>query len=511
MSYTLTTDWDSIQERNIDPHSPRTSENHNKLLKVMSKHKAYISGLNLSFIHDTTNNRIVGQITEGIVILNYMCIEFKEKPTFILFECPINEQDFYIVVEYNYSVTLPNPFATIKVIPTSTYNPDVHLRLYFLHVDNWDNIPTELEFKNWISTTSNFKDYRYEAESLPEWAVNSFLLKRGDEILGVVLTPDPTLDMQVANKKYVDSKLVNINLDNYVKKDGDMMLGSLTLFEHPDTSSYQPLVSKKAATKGYVDYWVNHMITALGEEFASGPYLPIAGGVLTGDLILNRDPISNLQAATKQYVDDNISSVLEDVNELETTVGDLSFLPLAGGIMEGYINLHADPIYPPHAATKQYVDDTLENGLSTKSDIGHTHIISHVTSLQDVLNGKSDVSHTHDSRYYTESEIDTMLAGLSGTYLRDTGHYYSTNGYQKFSNGFILQWGYVSVPGDSYTNVTFPMAFPNNCLSGQASHTGGGGYVTDAIAGFQRLDRTKCRIHNGLPWTATLSWFAIGY
>ena len=31
--------------------------------------------------------------------------------------------------------------------------------------------------------------------------------------------------------------------------------------------------------------------------------LPISGGTMTGNLILNGDPTNNLQAATKQYVD----------------------------------------------------------------------------------------------------------------------------------------------------------------------------------------------------------------
>ena len=34
-------------------------------------------------------------------------------------------------------------------------------------------------------------------------------------------------------------------------------------------------------------------------------YLPLLGGTMLGDLLLNRDPVSSLQAATKQYVDKN--------------------------------------------------------------------------------------------------------------------------------------------------------------------------------------------------------------
>ena len=36
----------------------------------------------------------------------------------------------------------------------------------------------------------------------------------------------------------------------------------------------------------------------------------------------------------------------------------------------------------------------------------------------------------------------------------------STNGYQKFPGGFIIQWGYANSG-----NITFPIAFPNSCAS----------------------------------------------
>jgi hypothetical protein len=55
--------------------------------------------------------------------------------------------------------------------------------------------------------------------------------------------------------------------------------------------------------------------------------------------------------------------------------------------------------------------NTLQSNINTKANSSHTHTIANVTSLQTTLNGKSNTSHTHDSRYYTESEIDTKLNG----------------------------------------------------------------------------------------------------
>jgi hypothetical protein len=74
----------------------------------------------------------------------------------------------------------------------------------------------------------------------------------------------------------------------------------------------------------------------------NGPYLPIAGGTLTGALVLAADPGAALGAATKQYVDGKVTAA--------------PFLPLAGGTMTGLVTLSGPPTIPLHAATKAYVD-----------------------------------------------------------------------------------------------------------------------------------------------------------
>lgn len=60
-------------------------------------------------------------------------------------------------------------------------------------------------------------------------------------------------------------------------------------------------------------------------------YLPLSGGTMTGDLLLNRDPVSSLQAVTKQYVDKSlIKNVNSDIvtfsNEIDENVYSLEFL-----------------------------------------------------------------------------------------------------------------------------------------------------------------------------------------
>lgn len=73
--------------------------------------------------------------------------------------------------------------------------------------------------------------------------------------------------------------------------------------------------------------------------------VPLAGGTMTGPLILSGDPAAGapLGAATKQYVD--------------ARVGGTGFLPLTGGTLTGALNLAApNPTVATQATHKAYVD-----------------------------------------------------------------------------------------------------------------------------------------------------------
>ena len=73
-------------------------------------------------------------------------------------------------------------------------------------------------------------------------------------------------------------------------------------------------------------------------------FVRLSGDTMTGYLALNANPVNNLHAATKQYVD--------------------NFVPIAGGTMTGYLTLNANPVNNLHAATKQYVDGIYINPMS---------------------------------------------------------------------------------------------------------------------------------------------------
>ena len=90
-------------------------------------------------------------------------------------------------------------------------------------------------------------------------------------------------------------------------------------------------VAMQSVSKSYVDDAVSS---------ASGNYLSLAGGAMSGSLLLNGDPLTGNQAATKHYADSLAAAEL----------------PLAGGTLSGSLFLSGDPTTATQAATKHYAD-----------------------------------------------------------------------------------------------------------------------------------------------------------
>lgn len=101
---------------------------------------------------------------------------------------------------------------------------------------------------------------------------------------------------------------------------------------------------KLKADQTYVDSNFSSIRTSIGSLTGTPEYvdkiLLKSGGTMTGDLMLNKNPQSDMQASTKKYVDDKVSESV----------------PLSGGTMTGKLNLSGDPTEDKQAATKHYVD-----------------------------------------------------------------------------------------------------------------------------------------------------------
>jgi len=120
-------------------------------------------------------------------------------------------------------------------------------------------------------------------ENLNLSTLGSFYDARGQQIKNLA-TPTNTTD--ATTKAYVDAAVATFSTGSgYVQKAGDTMTGALTLAANPTTNL-------QAATKQYVD----------------AGFVQKAGDTMTGSLTLAADPTTNLQAATKQYVDTGLAS-----------------------------------------------------------------------------------------------------------------------------------------------------------------------------------------------------------
>ncbi len=174
-----------------------------------------------------------------------------------------------------------------------------------------------------------------------------------------------------------------------VNKAGDTMTGTLVLNANPAA----PL---EAATKQYVDATVaagsvlsfngrTGAVTLTSTDVTTAlAYTPVnrAGDAMTGMLLLSGAPTLNLHAATKQYVDNAVGSILIGtvtsfntrsgaiiLNSTDVTTA-LTYTPVnkAGDTITGFLSLANEPTLASHAATKQYVDNSI-TGLDFKQSV----------------------------------------------------------------------------------------------------------------------------------------------
>jgi len=389
MAYQITLDWNAIQERNIDPFSPVDSDNHNKLLKILGNDKSYIAGFDISFERDSTNNKMIAHLSKGICVISHVVIEMLQPSTIELFQAPITERTIHVVVDYKYQKIQPVPVASIKSIRMEEYDASRHLILYTYRVDNWSIVPLNNVWEDWIEDTANTEDGRVSEDVIPEWAMNTFVQKDGDELRGPLLVHNvnPSLANEMVAKQYVDIRIANHDTehdDRFVKLAGSTMTGQLTLPGDPTSNNH-------AARKAYVDAQRDYLL-----NLNANTYVKVAGDTMTGYLTLHANPTSNKHAATKEYVDTKISN--------HDTEHDDRFVKLAGSTMTGFLTLHAAPTNNLHASTKKYVDDRIGN-----HDTEHDDRFLQLTG--GVLTGHLSMQQTN--LYYYKTGVTTAVGAVN--------------------------------------------------------------------------------------------------
>lgn len=99
---------------------------------------------------------------------------------------------------------------------------------------------------------------------------------------------------------------------------------------------------------------------------------------------------------------------------------------------------------------------------------------------------------------------DSVVDSLGNPFLQIDAESLSTNGYQKLSNGLIIQWGrYTTSTQPWEANINLPIAFPTAGLMVNVSKENHEGY--NAWARFNSASQIKIRSR------LNTMWFAIGY
>lgn len=179
----------------------------------------------------------------------------------------------------------------------------------------------------------------------------------------LVLSGKPTQDNGAATKKYVDDALGGAApAGDYLLKTGDTMTGNLNMSDNQITN-VNTMTATNIIVKGTSDASASIKVT--GDVSRSELNLNDASNnpvVLKGINI----PVDNNDAANKQYVDavdtkvtnleGEVTGVKNNVTNITNGSTELPYLPIAGGTLTGALTLSGDPTADLQAATKAYID-----------------------------------------------------------------------------------------------------------------------------------------------------------
>jgi len=120
-----------------------------------------------------------------------------------------------------------------------------------------------------------------------------------------------------------------------------------------------------------------------------GSYLRKTGDTMTGRLMLAGAPVEDLEAVTKKYVDENtidsseLSAYMSQYHSAEYMNQQLANkVSKSGDTMSGHLTLNADPVSDMHAVNKRYLENlrtNLQNQLNDVNTALGNLSIGHVT------------------------------------------------------------------------------------------------------------------------------------
>ncbi len=208
--------------------------------------------------------------------------------------------------------------------------------------------------------------------------------------------------------------------------------GNSTFF-NPMYVSTNPVYPNQIANKLYIDTFVsslqnniNNNLNYLNNNFynqtdTNETFAALSGANFKGEVTV-LTPTNSNDAATKNYVDSNIDSILNNLtSNYLTSLQTLSnYLSINGGSLNGPLTLNNNPTLPLQAATKNYVD-TVALNLNTNI-LNTTSLINYydISELQNyVLQTINAITGTDLSQYVQSNQLNNYLTinNATSTYL----------------------------------------------------------------------------------------------
>lgn len=266
---------------------------------------------------------------------------------------------------------------------------------------------------------------------------------------------DPTEPQDAITLKYAQDRFISNPLTT------DLDVNSKKL-----TNVATPTADGDATNKQYVDAG---LAEKADKQYVDDTFVPLAGGTMTGPLVLQADPTTDLEASTKQYVDTGLSSKAD--NPLTTDLNANS---------HKVTNL-ATPTTNTDAATKEYVDNAVSTGgltnpllvnldyngnkginLATPTANGDAankvYVDSEISDLETSVNNELDTKAPINNPTFTGTANIPTLAGVTSTSVVtnlnsdavDGVHFRTTSGVLEYSTDGVV-WNPV---GDRILSMT---------------------------------------------------------
>jgi len=322
-----------------------------------------------------------------------------------------------------------------------------------------------------------------------------------DTVYGAAFLP---IDGKAADSSLLNGKAV---VNSVISTDISAPVSAAAL-----KSAYDLAASKLAATGKAADSALLNGKSVLNVTNSVDATAPVSAAALKQAYDLAASKLGeSAKAADSAFL--NGKSVLNVVNSTDTTA------PVSAAALKSAYDLAASKL----GATAKAVDSAALNGKTvinsvTSTDISAPAAAAAVKAAYDLAASKlspaaAQALHATDALRISGNTI--YLYKGNGTQENvsipvtsfEAAKSFATNGYMKFTNGLIIQWGIDTNPLVSVT-VTFPIAFPTACASVSLTLSGANNNVNTPIVNSKGL--TSFAYYNQ-PYSLNVGWVAIGW